>query len=55
MCFSAPEETLKYGYKKGVGTVSLFYPNHGPWRAFPTDKTIAPHRFAIQSANHCGL
>ena len=38
---------LPIEHKKGVGTVSLFYPVLWSWRTLVADKTIAPHRFAI--------
>lgn len=48
LCVSQlPKKRLRLDIKKGVGTVSLFYPVLRPWSTYYTDKTIAPHRFAI--------
>ena len=47
-----PKKRLCIEHKKGVGTVSLFYPVLWSWRTLVADKTIAPHRFAICTVIH---
>lgn len=46
-----PLKRLKFRYKKGVENASSFYLYLRSWRTYATDKTIAPHRFAIYFAN----